>query len=160
VATLADLLAEHLRALVEQGDGQTEVRRIELAARFACAPSQVNYVLQSRFSPANGYIVESRRGGGGYIRIHRIRREHMAPYLGCLEDTADSIDQDQAETVIEALRRAAVLTEREAAILSSIVRREHLAIALPERDRLRARILRAAFAALWEPAERGEANGV
>ena len=53
-------------------EGTTEIQRNELAQSIGCVPSQINYVIASRFTPEQGYIVESRRGGGGYIRIRRV----------------------------------------------------------------------------------------
>lgn len=69
----SDLIAEFITEILESADGAAEIRRSSLAERFSCAPSQINYVISTRFSPERGYAVESRRGGGGYIRITRVR---------------------------------------------------------------------------------------
>jgi len=67
---ISDLIAGFLQeCLDETGDGVLEIQRSDLAQRFNCVPSQINYVMSTRFSPERGYIVESRRGGNGYIRI-------------------------------------------------------------------------------------------
>ena len=69
---ISDLIANFLQdCLDESGDGVLEIQRGELAQRFNCVPSQINYVMSTRFSPERGYIVESRRGGNGYIQIGR-----------------------------------------------------------------------------------------
>ncbi|HYG58005.1 MAG TPA: CtsR family transcriptional regulator, partial [Symbiobacteriaceae bacterium] len=74
MANLADDIEQFLKHLM--GDtGVAEVQRATLAAQFGCAPSQINYVMATRFTPERGYIVESRRGGGGYIRITRLNLE-------------------------------------------------------------------------------------
>ena len=71
---ISDLIANFLQdCLDESGDGVLEIQRGELAQRFNCVPSQINYVMSTRFSPERGYIVESRRGGNGYIRITRVQ---------------------------------------------------------------------------------------
>ena len=67
---LSDVIAEFINQMLEE-NGIAELRRAEIAERFSCVPSQINYVLSSRFTPELGYVVQSQRGGGGYIRITR-----------------------------------------------------------------------------------------
>ena len=75
---MSDLVARYINEILEQQDGEAEIRRNELATTLGCVPSQINYVITSRFTPEQGYIVESRRGGGGYIRItHKATAEVM-----------------------------------------------------------------------------------
>ena len=72
---LSDSIEDFIKALMEDEQDQQqaiELRRNELAEHFQCAPSQINYVLATRFTPDHGYVIESRRGGGGYIRIMRL----------------------------------------------------------------------------------------
>ena len=69
---LSDHIAKLIEQMLEDGGGTTEVRRNDLAAKIGCVPSQINYVITSRFTPERGYVTESRRGGGGYIRIVRV----------------------------------------------------------------------------------------
>ena len=68
----SDLISAFIKELLEAQNGDVELGRNELAQRFNVVPSQINYVITSRFTPEHGYIIESRRGGGGYIRIHRV----------------------------------------------------------------------------------------
>ena len=70
---ISDQIAELLDAMLSERDGILEIRRNEMAERLGCSPSQINYVIASRFSPERGYLTVSRRGGGGYIRIERKR---------------------------------------------------------------------------------------
>ena len=71
---ISDLIASFLQDSLDTAeDGVLEVQRSDLAQRFNCVPSQINYVMSTRFSPERGYIVESRRGGNGYIRITRVQ---------------------------------------------------------------------------------------
>ena len=70
---ISDSVAQYILDLLNQENGTAEIQRNELANYLGCVPSQINYVLTSRFTPEQGYIVESRRGGGGYIRITRRR---------------------------------------------------------------------------------------
>ena len=70
---ITDMIASFIHDALEEADGVLELQRSDLAQRFNCVPSQINYVMSTRFSPERGYIVESRRGGGGYIRISRVQ---------------------------------------------------------------------------------------
>ena len=71
---ISDLIASFLQDSLDTAEnGVLEVQRSDLAQRFNCVPSQINYVMSTRFSPERGYIVESRRGGNGYIRITRVQ---------------------------------------------------------------------------------------
>ena len=70
---VTDMIAAAILAALESQDGTAEIQRNELASRLGCVPSQISYVITSRFTPEQGYVVESRRGGGGYIRISRVR---------------------------------------------------------------------------------------
>ena len=74
MAQLSDAIEQFIKELMDQ-EAQIELRRNELAHHFGCAPSQINYVLATRFTPDHGYIIESRRGGGGYIRIFRMAQD-------------------------------------------------------------------------------------
>lgn len=70
---MSDMVAQRILELLKEQDGFAEIKRGELAEDLGCVPSQINYVLTSRFTPEHGYTVESRRGGGGYIRITRVK---------------------------------------------------------------------------------------
>ena len=70
---ISDIIAGFIQQELDQAGGALELQRSDLAQRFNCVPSQINYVMSTRFSPEHGYIVESRRGGGGYIRITRVQ---------------------------------------------------------------------------------------
>ena len=69
---ITDMIAGFIQEALDDAGGVLEMQRGDLAQRFGCVPSQINYVMSTRFSPEHGYIVESRRGGGGYIRITRV----------------------------------------------------------------------------------------
>lgn len=146
VACMTDQIEQHLLQLLADGAG-IEVQRADLAERFGCAPSQINYVLVTRFTAARGFMVESRRGGGGYIRLLRLPAE-AAEDLSSVEEACD---QATAEHYIERLRETGRLSAREAAILRAVVSREVLALPLPLRDRIRAAVLRAGVRAALRP---------
>jgi transcriptional regulator CtsR len=126
VMTIADLIEQHIKnLLVSTATDMVIIRRQELAQMFDCVPSQINYVLQTRFTPEKGYVVESRRGGGGYIRIVRM----MAPSRGeIIKDVILSIDrplvQREVEEILEQLVELDVLDERTAVLLKALIKYE------------------------------------
>lgn len=160
VQSLADAIAFYLLERMGEAD-VLEVQRSELSARFGCSPSQVTYVLATRFRPAAGYVVESRRGGAGFIRIVRLRWQSLPRLVEWVErQIGNSIDQRQAEVLLARLGDEGWLSEREGRLLRAVMDRRVLALPLPERDRLRARLLRAAlWSVLGLPGSREVAGG-
>lgn len=147
---LADRIEAYLLSLVRQApEGVVELQRAELAEKFDCVPSQINYVLATRFSPERGFVVESRRGGGGYIRIARLNLDSSDELQQLVHRAmGDAMSQDVALAYIARLQDAGLLTPREAALMTAVVHREVLALDLPARDILRANLLRAMLLAL------------
>ena len=97
---ISDLIAGFLQeCLDETGDGVLEVQRSDLAQRFNCVPSQINYVMSTRFSPERGYIVESRRGGNGYIRITRVRTDRKTLLMQVINSIGASLDYQSARAI-------------------------------------------------------------
>ncbi|SHK82670.1 CtsR family transcriptional regulator [Alicyclobacillus tolerans] len=139
---ITDIIESHLKSIMNQScNGIIELQRSELADLFKCVPSQINYVISTRFTLEKGYIVESKRGGGGYIRIRQIESLDD-PLMQVLQDWPSEISQREAEDMIERLEREQVMTEREANLMRMMVKREVLAVDLPIRDRLRSRLLK------------------
>ncbi|MDY4519393.1 MAG: CtsR family transcriptional regulator [Candidatus Spyradocola sp.] len=98
-----------------------ELQRNILAAQFSCAPSQINYVLSTRFTPAQGYRVETRRGGGGFVRVFRIDRSRVDYMQGVCAQLPAHLTAGQAESVVEALRKGGVLSPAQARLLLAAV---------------------------------------
>jgi len=151
-ATLSDAIAAYLLARLEAEGGVLEIQRAELAERFGCVPSQVTYVLMTRFTPERGFLVEARRGGGGGIRITRLQSgvDDLLALLGDLW----AIDQARAQSLIERFHQASIISAREAVMMVRALDRTVLDLDLPERDRLRARLLRAMLASVLTPEAR------
>ena len=115
---ISDLIASFLmEGLEEAEDGVLEVQRSDLAQRFNCVPSQINYVMSTRFSPEHGYIVESRRGGGGYVRIRKVAMDRDRYLMHFYQSISDGIDVDSARYFLEELAKKEILTPREAKIV-------------------------------------------
>ncbi|MEY8388255.1 CtsR family transcriptional regulator [Oscillospiraceae bacterium 38-13] len=141
---ISDLIASFLQAcLDETGDGVLEVQRSDLAQRFNCVPSQINYVMSTRFSPERGYIVESRRGGNGYIRITRVRVDRETLLMHVINSLGDRMDLPSARAILTNLVQSGALEEPMARTLLAAVGDKALGAAPRElRDRVRADILK------------------
>ncbi len=113
---LSDKIARLIEQMLEEGGGTTEVKRNDLAAQLGCAPSQNNYVITSRFTPEKGYMTESRRGGGGFIRIVRVKMSKNQYLMHFFHAIGDAIDEREGRAYIKNLLDSGILTEREAAI--------------------------------------------
>ncbi|MBS3873757.1 MAG: CtsR family transcriptional regulator [Firmicutes bacterium] len=146
---LADDIEAYLVSKLDETRGASIVfRRGELAEAFSCAPSQISYVLQTRFVPQRGYWVESRRGGGGYIRLTRLARSADLLWQECLRHAALALTQEEAHHLIDVLYQAALVSEREARLMSIAVDRAILRLELPWRDQVRAELVRSMLAIL------------
>ncbi len=142
MAQLSDSIERFIKDLMEQ-DAQIDLRRNELAQHFGCAPSQINYVLATRFSVDHGYIIESRRGGGGYVRILRMQARSEKSLLNLLlERVGNSISEEAAFAIIEQLYERELVTRSEAMLMRSAVERNALVLPISAKDVLRAAVLR------------------
>ena len=141
---ISDLIAAFINdALAEADNGTAELQRAELANRFNCVPSQINYVISTRFSPERGYVVESRRGGNGYIRIRRVRSDPKQLVMHTVNAIGDEVDLNTAAAFLSTVVASGVMTERAAYMMLAAVSDQALRAAdAPLRDRLRAGILK------------------
>lgn len=128
--------------LKEDSDEWLELRRNELASIFGCVPSQINYVISTRFSPEHGYIVESRRGGGGYLRIKQLQGTDNL-ITDTIKSIGESVDEKTARAYISNLVRHNALTEHDASLISSGISDSVLTADELLRGVLRANILKA-----------------
>lgn len=149
VPNLSDDIEEYLKRQLDAAGKMLETSRRELAELFDCVPSQINYVLTTRFNPARGYLIETRRGGGGYLRITRIDAESASRLINRIRQAIDDhIAQGDAENYILWLLEEGYISDREAAVMRAAIQRETIAIELPVRDYMRANILKAMSLAL------------
>jgi len=147
--SLSRRIEQYIKTLLEKHDA-LEIQRSELAEVFECVPSQINYVLGTRFTPSQGYLVESRRGGGGYLRIVKLvwLDQTGSDVHNLYGNVGTQIDQNEAEGLLKRLKEEEIITSREYHLLKAVTDRCTLAVELPQRDMLRAKILQAALAAL------------
>lgn len=147
---ITDLIAGFLRESLDQTeDGVLEVQRGSLAERFHCVPSQINYVVSTRFSPERGYFVESRRGGNGYIRITRVHVDRQTLLMHAINSLGGSVDQASARAILSNLCDAGALEEDMAHVLAAASGDRALAAVPRElRDQVRADVLKNALVLL------------
>lgn len=160
MAQLSDSIERFIKELMEQ-DAQIDLRRNELAQHFGCAPSQINYVLATRFSVDHGYIIESRRGGGGYIRIVRMQARSDQSLLNLLlERVGNSISEEAATAIIAQLFERELVTRNEAMLMRSAVERNALALPISAKDVLRAAVLRNMLVRVFRNLEEAKSHDV
>ncbi len=140
---MSDLVAQHILEMLEEQNGNAEIRRNELAGTLGCVPSQINYVITSRFTPEQGYIVESRRGGGGYIRITRVKMDKSTALMHIVNSIGATLDKASAEVMIKNMYNQSIIDITTAKLLMSAMS-ERIFVDIPQnyRDVLRARIFK------------------
>lgn len=139
----SDLIARFILDALDEADGIAELKRVALAEQFRCVPSQINYVISTRFSPEHGYIVESRRGGGGYIRITRVRSTPKQLIMHIVNSIGDSLDLPTANAFLSNAVEAGALEEKSAKLMQTAIGNAALRPIHPElRDPVRASILK------------------
>jgi transcriptional regulator CtsR len=141
---ISDIIEQYLKeALMLNEFQQLDLRRSEIAEQFQCVPSQVNYVINTRFTLDKGFLVESKRGGGGYIRIVKVRAHDRLEILNQIENLIEKyISQSRAENLIIRLYEEKIITQRETKMMLALMDRNLLAFELEIRDELRADILK------------------
>jgi len=147
---VSNMIEIYIKTLLEESiQDHIEIHRKELAKRFNCVPSQINYVLNTRFSTGRGYIVESRRGGGGFIRIVKVPlNRHLHLILDIHKLIGDEISHNDAAGLIRRLREEKLLSSREEALMLAAVDSNVIRIGPPACGRLRGLILKAMIGAV------------
>ena len=116
---MTDLIAATIFDMLESHGGSAQIQRNELAQSIGCVPSQINYVITSRFTPERGYIVKSKRGGGGYIQIERISDEKTGAVMHIVNSIGNEIDEKSVRIILENMIYDNVLDSKTAKILLS-----------------------------------------
>ncbi|MFT8872756.1 MAG: CtsR family transcriptional regulator [Sporolactobacillus sp.] len=147
---ISDVIEKYIKQILDSSDlDLIKLKRSELAEKFQCVPSQINYVLKTRFSIERGYVVESKRGGGGYIQVVKVRPvtdadliEEMIRVIGY------QLSENMADSIVVHLLEEDVVSEREARLMLSAIERGVNDLNVPIRDELRANLLRAMLQSL------------
>jgi len=137
-----------INEMLKENEGLAEFKRNDLALKFGCVPSQINYVITSRFTPEKGYIVESRRGGGGFIKITQVRFDKSSYIMHFINAVGDSIDYNTTKVFLSNLYNHDIISEREARMILNITSDNLLREFAEKKDALRAAILKNAVIAL------------
>ncbi len=142
MSNIADLIEEYiLRQLAAQQDGKVELRRTDIADKISCAPSQISYVLSTRFTQDKGFVVESRRGLGGYIRILQIPLKNLV-----YQDINDKTEFAEVQSMVRYLLQHQMITNREAALMMQVISTAYQSETMPAEERVR--LLKAMFLTL------------
>lgn len=118
---ISDVVAEYIRQMLDESNGTAEIQRNELANNIGCVPSQINYVIRSRFTQEQGYVVESRRGGGGYIRITRIcfTTDKGSVIMHIVNSVGNTLDELSAAVILENLCSGGMISDEVAKIITA-----------------------------------------
>lgn len=138
---ISDIIERYIKELLNN-EGEVEIKRNDLAAYFNCVPSQINYVISTRFTNEHGFIVESRRGGGGGITIRRVKLNESDYITTLINSIGNFLKQSDAYSYIKALYEYGKITKREANIMFAAVSDTTLNTDAQLKDYLRARILK------------------
>ena len=140
---ISDSVANYILQMLNEADGIAEIQRNELANALGCVPSQINYVITSRFTPDQGYSVESRRGGGGYIRIIRRRMTKSDMIMHIVNSVGQSLDAASMRAMLRNLVETGVASESDARLMAAALSDSSLTPAPKEcRDLLRASLFK------------------
>ena len=136
---MSDLVAQYITQMLDEQNGSAEIQRNELAGNLGCVPSQINYVITSRFTPEQGYIVESRRGGGGYIRISRVKMDRGTAMMHIINSVGSTLDKATAEAMLNnMLQRDMIEKKKEKIIAAALSDRTLSQVEQDKRDTVRA----------------------
>lgn len=139
----SDMIASFILDVIEHTDGIAELQRSNLAEKFSCVPSQINYVISTRFSPEHGYIVESRRGGGGYIRITRVQVSPQRLIMHTVNSVGENLGLRTAAAFISNMLGSDAIDEKTAGLIMTAISDNSLRPISPEhRDLVRASIFK------------------
>lgn len=119
---ISDLIAKRIMEIIDESEMDiAEIQRNELANTLGCVPSQINYVLSSRFTPENGYVIESRRGGGGFVRIRRVRVNRSSAIMHIINSVGPKVDAMSARILLENSLQNGIIDEPAFVLMMSVV---------------------------------------
>ena len=138
---MSDMIEEFIKELFDDDD-YIEIQRNDLAEHFNCVPSQINYVISTRFKPSQGYYVESKRGGGGHISIRKINTTKSNYLMHTISSIGDKITSQEVDIYLSNFLSYGVVTEKEAKLLKVATSDNVLTVPQNIKDELRAKIFK------------------
>lgn len=138
---MSDLIEEFIKDLFDDSQ-MIEIQRNELAEQFNCVPSQINYVISTRFKPSLGYYVESKRGGGGHILIRKINSSKSDYIMHIINNIGDILTSSEADILISDLLTYSIISNKEAKLIKVATSDNVLQLDKNIKDKVRARILK------------------
>jgi len=139
---MSDMIEEFIKDLFDEEDSIIEIQRNDLAQHFNCVPSQINYVIETRFKPSQGYYVESKRGGGGHIKIRKINITKSNYLMHIINSIDNYLTSQEVDIFISNFLSYQIITETEAKLLKVATSDNVLKLSQPTRDEIRARIFK------------------
>lgn len=140
---MSDIIEEYLKSVLSDADGIVEIQRSKIASLFDCVPSQINYVINTRFTLQHGYRVESKRGGGGYIRIREIKMHSQSDLIHNLIHLIEgSINEKKANIIIRTLYDREIITKQNAKLMIAAMNDENYQLPDELTQKIRAQILK------------------
>ncbi len=146
---MSDAIEKLLLQMLRESDGSVEIQRNNLAGELNCVPSQINYVIQTRFTPERGYIIESRRGGGGGVRIRTVKTDRNTYPMHIVNAVGNTLSYRTATVFVQNLLDYECITPREAHLILGAINDKALPIESDIRDALRARIFKSMITSMF-----------
>jgi transcriptional regulator CtsR len=140
MANISEQIEKFLIATLGENDS-IDITRNSLAEYFSCVPSQINYVLETRFTVDRGYIVESKRGGGGFVKISKIKTSDSNDYLNglFLESVGDDLSEKRFSQILDKLVSDNIMAENERVLIEASLSDDSLSMPFTIRDKVRAK---------------------
>ena len=139
---MSDMIEDFIKDLFSEENELIEIQRNDLAEQFNCVPSQINYVIATRFKPSQGYYVESKRGGGGHITIKKVNVKKTNYFMHIINNIGDTLTGQEADIFISNLLSYDMLNTEQAKLLKVATSDNVLTLSQPTKDIIRARIFK------------------
>ncbi len=139
---MSDVIEEFIKDLFDDDNQLVEIQRNELAEHFNCVPSQINYVISTRFKPSQGYYVESKRGGGGHITIKKVNSTKSDYFMHIIKNIGEEMTSNDVDILINDFLTYNLITKEEAKLLKVATSDNVLLLAKDVKDKLRAKIFK------------------
>ena len=138
---ISDIIEDFIKEMLETDDSAI-IQRNDLAEHFNCVPSQINYVISTRFTPTHGYYVESQRGGGGYVKISKVKITNSDYLMHIISSVGDRISAKEVDIFVNNFIDFGIINEKEARLIKSATNDKVLKLPIETKDEIRARIFK------------------